>query len=134
MRLGFHLFLSPSFGSPFFIVLPLHTPFLSSFLSRLPVFIFTMRWDSSVVPVHLVPFHRNRAHFCPVLSSLHVFIFLSLLRAHVHIRPNLSLSRLPSGRRVCVTLAVFLLSWWFMYAMYVVLLLTATTFRVLSFT
>ena len=32
---------------------------------------------SSVVPVHLVPFHRNHAHLCPVLSSFHVFFRLS---------------------------------------------------------
>ena len=55
---------------------------------------------NEVAPVHLVPLHRNYAHFCPlVLSScLHLFV----LRAHAHVCPNLSFSRLPSGRRVCV--------------------------------
>ena len=41
-----------------------------------------MRWGSLFVPVHLVPFRRDRVHFCPVLSSFHVFILLSVLRAH----------------------------------------------------
>ena len=36
---------------------------------------------------------------CPPFSCLHSFV---LLRTHLHIRPRLSASRLPSGRRVCV--------------------------------
>ena len=46
------------------------------------------------------PFHFNHTHFCPVSSSCHVFIFLSLVRAHVHIRPHLSFS--PPLGEACV--------------------------------
>ena len=33
-------------------------------------------------PVHLFPFHRYHVHFCPVSSSFHVFVLLSVRRAH----------------------------------------------------
>ena len=68
--------------------------------------VFTMRWGSSVVPVHLVPLSSQPRTLlsCLVLSSCLQFLFL--LRAHVRIRPNLRFSRLPSGRRVCITLGV----------------------------
>ena len=45
-------------------------------------------------------------HLCPVLSSFHVFIFLSLLRAHVRIRLNLSFLASPRRRRVCAPLGI----------------------------
>ena len=42
----------------------------------------------------------NRTHLCPVSSSCHVFILLSLVRAHVHICPHLSFT--PPLGEACV--------------------------------
>ena len=67
--------------------------------------VFTMRWASSGVPVHLVPLSFQPHAPLSRQSSCHVFILLSLVRAHAHIGPHLSL-RLPSGRRVCVPLVI----------------------------
>ena len=65
--------------------------------------VLTMRWGSLVVPVHLVPLSSQLRTFCPVLSSLHVFIFLSLLRTHVHIALTLVFLASPRGGAcVCV--------------------------------
>ena len=58
-----------------------------------------MRWASLGVPVHLLP-------LCPVSSSCHVFILLSLVRARVCTFALTLALRLPSGRRVCVPLVV----------------------------
>ena len=65
-----------------------------------------MRWASSGVPMHLVPFHFNHTHLCPVSSSCHVFILLSLARAHVHICPHLSFTPSRGEACVCVPLVV----------------------------
>ena len=72
---------------------------------RWPRFV-TMRFGSSVVPLHLVLLHRQ--HHKPLsVSSFH--FHLSLLRAHV---PCLLSGQdgghtcFPSGRRVCVTLRI----------------------------
>ena len=69
--------------------------------------VLTMRWGSSVVPVHLVPLSSQLRTFlsCPVFSScLHLFVFAACARAHC---PYLSsFSRLLSGRCVCVPLVV----------------------------
>ena len=97
-----HFFLLFSFMSPCLHVgLSVHVHIYMYFKPRFQVARFDNEVGSVFVPVHLVPFHRNHVHFCPVLSSFHVFIILSLLRAHVHIRLNLSFSRLPSGE-ACV--------------------------------
>ena len=65
--------------------------------------VFTMRWGSSVVPVHLVSLSlQPHTFFVPFCPPSHVFILLSLPRAHLHNRPSLNSFCLPSGRRVCV--------------------------------
>ena len=66
--------------------------------------VLTMRWGSSVVPVHLVSFSLppHTHTFVPSRPPSHVFILFSLLRAHFHNRPRLTSFCLPSGRRVCV--------------------------------
>ena len=67
----------------------------------------TMKWGSLFVPVHLAPLHRNHVLSCPVLSPFHVFIFLSLPCAHMHISPCLSSSGLPLWEAcVCIALGV----------------------------
>ena len=52
------------------------------------------------------PFHFNHTHLCPVSSSCHVFIVLSLARAHVHICLNLSFTPPLGEACVCVPLVV----------------------------
>ena len=59
---------------------------------------------SSVVPVHLVSLSLQPRTLLSCLP-FHVFVLLSFLRAHLHIRPSLNFC-FPSGRRVCVTLGV----------------------------
>ena len=44
--------------------------------------------------------------FVPSCPPSHVFILLSLPRAHLHNRPSLNSFCLPSGRRLCVPLVV----------------------------
>ena len=61
-----------------------------------------MKWVSLFVPVHLAPLHCNHVHLCPVLSSFHVFILLSALRAHARTFALTVVFRLSSERRVCV--------------------------------
>ena len=69
--------------------------------------VFIMRWASSVVPVHLVPLSfQPHTHNCPVSSSCHVFILLSLVRAHVRIGPHLSFTPPLGEACVCVPLVV----------------------------
>ena len=65
-----------------------------------------MRWASSGVSGHLVPFHFNHTHLCPVSSTCHILILLSHVRAHVHVGPHLSFT-FPLGEAcVCVPLVV----------------------------
>ena len=52
------------------------------------------RWGSSVVPVHLVSFHRT------FVLSCRLFMTSSFCLCWARVRPNLSFSRLPSRRRV----------------------------------
>ena len=67
--------------------------------------VFTMRWASSGVPVHLVPFsfqpHAPLSRLV-LLSCLHSFV----LRAHTYTFAFTLDFSLPSGRRVCVTLGI----------------------------
>ena len=64
-----------------------------------------MRWVSSVVPVHLVSL-SSQPH--TLLSRLVLLLisssFLSLLRAHLHIRPSLNF--LPPLREACECVCV----------------------------
>ena len=62
---GFHRFLSLHLVPRFFIASPLHTPFFSSFLSRLPVF----------MSFHLI-LSFVRVHICPDLSVyVHIYTY-----------------------------------------------------------
>ena len=83
-----------------------HTRMRTSLATRFQVAqVFTMRWASSGVPVHLVPFsfqpHAPLSRLV-LLSCLHSFV----LRAHTYTLAFTLALRLPSGRRVCVTLVV----------------------------
>ena len=68
--------------------------------------VLTMRWGSSVVPVHLVPLSSQLRTFlsCPVFSPcLHLFVFAARARAHC----PYTLAFLASFRGgVCVPLVV----------------------------
>ena len=59
-----------------------------------------------VVPVHLVPFHRNHTHLCPASPLFMSSFFCRLFACALTLCPDLSASRLPSGGRVCVTFGV----------------------------
>ena len=63
--------------------------------------VFTMRWTSSVVPVHLVPLSFQPHAPLSRLVLLSCLIF-SLVRAHVHIGPHLSFSPPLGEACVCV--------------------------------
>ena len=118
MRLGLSVS-SPPFGS-LFILFPVYTPLVSSFLSCPPVFmsghlilffvcahigpglsvyvhfyihfkhrlqvaqVFTMRWGSSVVPVHLVSLSLQPHTFLSRLVLLLMSSSFCLCRAHIY--------------------------------------------------
>ena len=64
--------------------------------------VFTMRWGSSVVPVHLVSLSLQPHTFLSRLVFLLMSSSFCLCRAHLHNRPGLNSFGLPSWRRVCV--------------------------------
>ena len=97
-----------------FLLLRTHGSALSMYMRNLlstqalgrPAQVLTMRWvvigcscalGSFSLQPH-TPLSRRVSSSC-----LHSFVFL---RTHSHFCPDLSASRLPSGRRVCVTLGI----------------------------
>ena len=103
-HLFFHVSLSSHPGISFLlsyahtVVRPLVCTCTTYFKPRFQVAqVFAMRWVFIGCPCALGSLssqphtHTPLSHY-PVLSSFHVFIFLSALRAHVHIRLNLNFS------------------------------------------
>ena len=72
---------------------------------RWPRFV-TMRFGSSVVPLHLVPFHRQPHTPLSVSSFSFSSVPFACTCAHLLSGQDGGHTCLPSGRRVCVTLVV----------------------------
>ena len=72
---------------------------------RWPRFV-TMRFGSSVVPLHLVPFHRQPHTPLSVLSFSFSSVPLACTCAYLLSGQDGGHTCLPSGRRVCVTLGM----------------------------
>ena len=72
---------------------------------RWPRFV-TMRFGSSVVPLHLVPFHRQPHTPLSVLSFSFSSVPFACTCAYLLSGQDGGHTCLPSGRRVCVTLGV----------------------------
>ena len=72
---------------------------------RWPRFV-TMRFGSSVVPLHLVPFHRQPHTPLSVLSFSFSSVPFACTCAYLLSGQDGGHTRLPSGRRVCVTLGI----------------------------
>ena len=124
-------FIRPHRRLPFFSFMSfcLHVSSLSSFLSlartivrtlvcthtrprilltkrfRWPRFV-TMRFGSSVVPLHLVPFHRQPHTPLSVLSFSFSSVPLACTCAYLLSGQDGGHTCLPSGRHVCVTLGI----------------------------
>ena len=72
---------------------------------RWPRFV-TMRFGSSVVPLHLVPFHRQPHTPLSVLSFSFSSVPFACTCAYLLSGQDGGHTCLPSGRRVCVTLGI----------------------------
>ena len=72
---------------------------------RWPRFV-TMRFGSSVVPLHLVPFHRRPHTPLSVLSFSFSSVPFACACAYLLSGQDGGHTCLPSGRRVCVTLGI----------------------------
>ena len=100
--LFFHVLLSSCLFISSFFSFACVRALLHTFKHRFQVAqVFTMRWASSGVPVHLVPLSSQPHALLSrlvLLSCLHSFV----LRAHTCTLALTLDLRLPSGRRVCV--------------------------------